>query len=671
MRSLSRLLLFILLAGPVTAQDSIRTEVFVLSTSEPGSFSFIKKMSSPLIRHRTTKLEVRSNQPSVFKIEGINPLRYRYYINNEAVTQFMESSALTLNINTFTNGDYFVTAPEIKVPEIFKTDSISAKTKAKLQEFADKRHVIEDSISKASARLTDYTSNRIDTISDYSRRQMAADMDSRYRVLYAQVENHYEALDKNDRDYYIFIGGLPLSNPKYAILEQYKKCKFNSGPDIDSIKSIQQTFALEYNRHTVNLKSIDSILQQIEVSGLEATLQNALMDKLRYYSFSWTPPNALYSYRFLNSQTKAMVRDLRQQILNKRFQLYQEFVVEIATRIGVLIQNKFRQYSSLNNELENVNSIDDSLLTVIRLNRDTLINTFAFIQQTSAELQVMVSYLDINTELYQNIAKKINNNYVFLLAYLKNLEFLVKQNTVQYTLPTHTNLKNIDLIRYTIKREDKITKNTQSYSYDFWVRGGIKVDFSIGLFASRLTDNLYSKVLLDTLGGRDSIRITRQDDGRANFAFGGMVHITPRNGASWVNIGGSIGVAYSNNQKLQVLTGLSLHFGKTERLVLNGGIAMGTIKTLDISANNFLFYNNRLEAKTRDEILKVREKDRVYVLNAQDIKFSSYVIPVVEKFVIRPFIGFSYNLSRKNALQAVSGAGVSSFNENYRNAPAY
>lgn len=92
-----------------TAQidTSIRTEVFELSTCEPNSLSLKRQSESGVYQKMPlTKLESRSNRPSVLKITCINPLRYKYYINNEAVTQFMESSPLTVAINTFTNGDY-------------------------------------------------------------------------------------------------------------------------------------------------------------------------------------------------------------------------------------------------------------------------------------------------------------------------------------------------------------------------------------------------------------------------------------------------------------------------------------------------------------------------------------------------------------------------------------
>lgn len=668
---------------------NIKTEVFVLSTCQPGSMSMEKQYETEFTKkEQVNKLEVRSNKPSSLIITGINPLRYKYYINNKAVTQFMESSPLTFAINSFVNGDYLNDAPEIKVPEIFKVDSILSKARSKIYNFKNKNKLYEDSIDY----FTNLIEGRFETLKDSVGNKYSKDKDTnRYKqvikelntgnikdinynklwyLLYRQRKYH----DDNLKEYQIYTGGLPINNTEFGIIDEYRKIDFTICQDsnIGYIKKIQRDFGNQYLEHNRNFKKIDSILFNLEKNYPDTSSFNLLITMLQLYHFNWSlSTESVGEYRnekvnFLNN-----INDVKEQILNKRFQLYEEFVLNVATKIGVLVQNQFIEYSSFNNAILNYNYINDSALASIQHKKERLINTFEFIQKTNAELQIMVSYLDINTNLYESIARKINNNYVFLLSYLKNLDYVIKENTIQYTLPTHTNLKNIDLIRYEVKREDKITNSSQSYNYDFWVRGGLKIDFSIGFFGTRLTDNLYNKVLLDTVGGIDKIRITRQDDGRVNFAFGGMVNVTPRHGASWVNVGGSVGVAYSGNQKLQVLTGLSLHFGKTERLILHGGVGFGTIKYLDISANDFKFFDRDLKTVSRDKLNEIKERDRVYMLQSPDIKFSSYTIPLVDKFVIRPFIGISYNLSKKNALQAVSGAGVTAFGDNYKNGVSY
>jgi hypothetical protein len=69
----------------------------------------------------------------------------------------------------------------------------------------------------------------------------------------------------------------------------------------------------------------------------------------------------------------------------------------------------------------------------------------------------------------------------------------------------------------------------------------------------------------------------------------------------------------------------------------------------------------------RENLSDVKEKNRIYMIKSPDIKYTSFVIPTVEKFVGRPFIGISYNLSKRNALQAVSGPGVQAFSDTYKN----
>lgn len=655
--------------------DSIRTEVFILETCDPSLASFSRLNPDPSNkRNNNKKLEIKSKKLSAIQINGINPLRYKYFINNEAVTQFMEPAVSAFSINSFVNGDYLPTAPELKVPEIFKTDSITSNVKAKIREF--------DSKNKELSKMLDDTTYAIDVmwykVSDsvYANNPEATNVENdkksetivftipRYQNLQNSRTRITLQKERNLKEFEIYTGGLPLNNPKFGILMEYRNMAFDrdAEPEIAKIKTAQKAFADQYQQDLKNFTAIDSLVEIL--LGSRDPFHHPAYEKyltlVRIYNFS------ISKFKPLNSNSNEEVfnvRDLKEQILAKQFQLYEEFVLNIAMQMGVLIQHQFRHYSAFNNELENMSCISKEKLDTIQSKKKALINTFDFIQKTSAELQILVSYLDINTVLYQSIAKSINSNYFFLLTYLKNMEYVTKQNSYQYTLPTHTNLKNIDLLRYNIKREDKITKTVQNYNYDFWVKGGIKIDFSVGFFGTQLTDNKYGKVLLDTAGGIDKIRITLQDDGKTDFAFGGMVNVAPRLGGSWLNLGGSIGVAYSSNQKLQILTGIALHLGKTERLIVHAGAAFGTVKYIDISANDFKFYDRNLKEYSREQLNEVDEKDRVYMLESPDVKFSGFTVPTIDKFIVKPFVGISYNLSKKNALQAVSGNGLNAYNQ--------
>lgn len=680
--TLSFFVVMFFIATTGNAQKTIKTEVFTLSTCDPTGFSFIKTLPPGASKKaRVDRLESRSNKLSALRITGINPLRYKYFINNQAVTQFMEATPLTLSINTFANPDYLLTAPEIKVPEIFKTDSISSDTRAKIRDFQHLNKRYNDSIEAVSSTLQGLWNSFQPSDINLERKSKKYYKEKTIIKINNIMDSIRSLHDRNLRDYQIYISELPINNKEFEILRQYRTDDTTRHIEeaIDSIRSFEKNFASQYCNNIDSFKKIDSLLAILDtiqvpkpvVLNGNSTFQ-VLMNMLRFYNFNW--PEKQYNYYTITDAIyiNDNINLIKEQILNKQFQLYQEFILSLATKIGVLVQNQFREYSSFDNALRNYNCIDADTVRLVKAYKEKLIKTFEFIQKTSAELQIMVSYLDINTALYESIAKKINTNYVFLLSYLKNLQYVIRENTLQYTLPTSTNSANVDLIRYAVRREDKITGSSQTYNYDLWLRGGLKIDFSVGFFGTRLTDNVYNKVLLDTTGGIDSIRITRQDDGRTNFAFGGMVNITRRNGASWLNYGGSIGVAYSGNQKLQVLAGLSLHFGKTERLIVHGGAAFGTIKYLDVSANDFKFFDRELNPKTRETVGEVKEKDRVYMLHSPDVKFSSYTVPTVERFVVRPFVGISYNLSKKNALQAVSGTGgVQTFSDNFKTGVSY
>ena len=70
-----------------------------------------------------------------------------------------------------------------------------------------------------------------------------------------------------------------------------------------------------------------------------------------------------------------------------------------------------------------------------------------------------------------------------------------------------------------------------SYVYYIWIEGGLKIDFSAGIFATSLIDYNYEKVQAYSKSEPstlliDSISINRKDNGNFDFAFGGMVNIS-------------------------------------------------------------------------------------------------------------------------------------------------
>ncbi len=99
---------------------------------------------------------------------------------------------------------------------------------------------------------------------------------------------------------------------------------------------------------------------------------------------------------------------------------------------------------------------------------------------------------------------------------------------------------------------------------------------------------------------------------------------------------------------MQFLGALSLQFGKSERLIAHFGAVAGNAQRLDVSQ---LSYNQKTDVSDGGDTYKVKGD------------LSTMTIPLTFKFLFKPFFGISYNLSKKNALNAVGNSA-----DNYNNA---
>ncbi|MEI6950817.1 hypothetical protein V9K67_26780 [Paraflavisolibacter sp. H34] len=452
-------------------EKNISNQVFTLSTCDTTSLLYSNTTG------RTATLSASSRALTTLRITGINPLRYKFFLNNEAISHFMETSAIPITINNFLNGDYTNIAPEIKIPEIFKVDSITSKLKVKVRAFQDRIKYIKDTLIVLRTDINNrynmvYDSviargiNNGDTVRINDRAYQATKTDQKRLALLRLFDNYSDKLELILVDYQSFTGNLPLNNPAFEVLARYREINLEeesrkiADKDVMVVLKMQKQFGDDYLMHDQRFKWIDKQMDNINrnfTSIYDATLDatiNRLIDTLRYYNFSWPDQKRTYfssfnmypsGYRLSNPYNDNIVA-VKEMVLNKRFQLYEEFVLNTATMIGVLVQNKFGEYSRYNNRLLNLRYVTPEMLNEIKSKSEKLRNTFEFVQKTSAELQVLVSYLDINTELYESIAKRINTNYVFLLQYLKNLDFVANENeTPLFTLPSSTNVNNVDL----------------------------------------------------------------------------------------------------------------------------------------------------------------------------------------------------------------------------------
>jgi hypothetical protein len=653
----------------VYVDKRIKTDVFILNTCDPSQVSMRRKYDNDSFRFspnlNVRRLAVASSRLSSFKIEGINPMRYKYYINSEAVTQFMDPTAQSITLNNFIKDGFFLTAPEINIPKIFKEEIEPGLKRKVLVKFRQQLDFYRDSMDRVNKVISDtyLTRNTYAPYNDSLKKykqidNKASTLNSIKRIDLEQSKNwnEFDRLSEHISDlfgdYEQEMSALPITNGNIALLTDYRNKPDSEFSNVKSISEIEIElikFIQKYDKIDTIFKTVDSLLSEYGDDRLNPLISKSDEERIIYQlgnlmrSFNYSIRLRIRSDERNSQKNIWEIIRIKEFMQNKRYQEFEEFTMNIAAKIGIMLQNYFRQYSQEYNALLSNNCLDDSVIYHIKPRKDTLIKVFDFVQRTSTQLQLLVEYLEVDNKTYASIAKGINANYWYLLTYLKTFDFIRENNMVEYTLPTSTNLRNVDLIRYKVDREDKITGGKQSYVYDFWLKGGLKIDFSIGIFATGLADHQFQKFQYDSVGRlTDSVQINKSDNGGYSFGFGGMVNIAPRVGSSWLNVGGSFGVIYSSNQKLQFLAGLSLHLGKTERIILHGGATIGFIQTID---------------KSKNEIREVSKG--VYRVKADVNNFN---IPTIERFSVRPFLGISYNLSKKNALQAISNEGLKKYN---------
>jgi hypothetical protein len=231
-----------------------------------------------------------------------------------------------------------------------------------------------------------------------------------------------------------------------------------------------------------------------------------------------------------------------------------------------------------------------------------------------------------NTFIDDEIAKGVNMESVITTT----LDNYSKLNTqVSPPFPVSSNLTNIDLIRVKIERIDKSTQLSKDVTYDFWLKGGFKIDFSAGIFATSLRDDEFYFKSDPTNSGNKAI--FKKDNGQYNFGFGSMMNVMLRTGASWITPGLSIGAIFTAQQKFQILTGLSVAIGKQERIVLHGGVAIGFAKRLD----------NNYETTSLG-------KEKYY-----DFGENSTLVPTDDRFKSKVFWGITYNISGGSPFKSI------------------
>ncbi len=654
-------------------------QVIVLDLADSMGIRTINNSRSTK-RHRNTKLEVFSKKPVIFKIVNINPLRYNFFLNDELVTNFFESNSSVVANASKANGEN--TVKEIPAINIFNFETaIEADIEEKFQIREIKKDIeilkaayndILDSLDRLDREISVLPQYDIFIINGANigkkNKTLIESKLEKYREVYYAYHSLEKKLERKISELQIILN--TSSDKDIRILtDRTQHREFSGDTAMTKIldKSKEQITLL--NKDLAKLNEIVNIVQELNVkpkfsqksfnqtsTNQDKSKNSRLIELLKDFKYLY---GKIFEILNIPSTEQISLSDLNDEKLKiiefvfvKKNKAIETCILNNSLEVGKLLEEKWTEYSREKNIYLNKSSITEKDLKNVDSLRRSITVFFNYVKAWIADFALLNQSVKLDNKIFKSVHANITQNCAKLLEFLRDLDHLNSSNTLEFTSPIYDNLRNIDLIRFKVDRQDKLTTSRQTYVYDAWIKGGLKIDFSIGFLASGLIDHQYNKLPYYSnepeVVSQDSFILTRSDIGNFNFCFGGMVNLVPRNGAKWMNVGGSVGVAYSTNQRLQVLTGLSIHFGKTERLILHAGVGFGTIKELDQARLSKLDPGT---IKTPANSLFIKGN------------MTEYVIPEIERFSIKPFFGLSYNLSRQNSLQAVkSQPGLKNYN---------
>ncbi len=564
---------------------SVNTDIFWLDLCKP---THLFSMTRTKGRNR---LEVKWNNTLSFGLTNTNHFKYDYKINSIPFASFVDTS-----YSSFANS---IKSAINLTPDPFFVFEVQSKSPNKV------RHQILSSKLDSLERTDKKVSSRMLQIQDqykfnYTNREFGPTFNLTNNL---KIRDEYENL----KDQYNQIGN-ELYKTQQALNEliSFKNQKTALIPIVDKLKEVEEGF-------------LNTDLSSSVVEALRQSIKNL--------------PGSLYASENKHNDRADAKDEDRDDIKNmpKLLEVYQQSAQVVRTYFGRFeieydkIKNKF-----LSNECKLLDSIRKKEI-------DKLINDFLKTKEVFYDLQSLYTLNPLENEYLEKYLKVENQYADFLFTKFMSLQKVINVDII-YVTPTSSNMKNYDLISLELEKTNKVSNHTEKYNYDIYIRGGLKVDFSAGIFGSFLTNHQYNAVdsLSKDFEPTNMKMIKQVNNGKMNIAFGGMVNITNRTGASWFAPGVSFGLILSTQPSLQFTSGLTLAIGKTERLLLHGGYALGFVKRIDGLPVN-------------ENIPSVRIGDAVRT---------------VDKFLAKPFFGLTYNLSKNNVFKVSSfstSAGSSSF----------
>jgi hypothetical protein len=152
----------------------------------------------------------------------------------------------------------------------------------------------------------------------------------------------------------------------------------------------------------------------------------------------------------------------------------------------------------------------------------------------------------------------------------------------QYNIPQ---LQNADQLNFTLNITPKTGTNGSirviKQPLSFPIRGGVKIDFSSGLYYSSISNekyNLRDKIVGDTVQSKEIVDQHFARNGKSTVGIMALMHIYPRLGS--VQPAFTFGFGKSLDLNYSVLIGGSLMFGKGNRFGISGGFNFSSVQAL-------------------------------------------------------------------------------------------
>jgi len=256
-------------------------------------------------------------------------------------------------------------------------------------------------------------------------------------------------------------------------------------------------------------------------------------------------------------------------------------------------------------------------------------------------------------------------------SYWDELDQMINNVTSHYkTAVTKTSHAKMFYMTRQVPDEDRMkmtvkqVKQDKKLEYNFWVKGGLKIDFSSGFFMTWIRNNEYtlqnftfayreSKDTVVVRGGvpQDSIMYSGNvlktsgnfialNENKISYMAGVFAHFYRRSGRPF-NWGGGLGFSINTNGQPYILLGLSgmLSSASGRRVALVVGLAGGNEKTLTGTAYQYKVTQTHYDHDNGAIIYgNLRDVPKFYD-TGKDLS-----VDVYDKFKVNWFLGLTFNL---------------------------